>query len=170
MSAPSTLKHPGNALKSAADKSATDILDTLKKEHNEVKELLASLQSAGAADDRRSLVKQIKSALLPHAKAEEKVVYNAVIALKYMDAKTHGSEGYLEHEWAAKTLQRLEAIDDPTSPEHIAASKVLKELVEHHIQEEESSIWDDVEKNFDEEQRRRMNAAFQAAKARVRIH
>jgi hypothetical protein len=36
-----------------------------------------------------------------------------------------GHEGYLEHEWAAKTLQRLESIANPASPEHKAAGKVL---------------------------------------------
>lgn len=116
------------------------------------------------------MVRQIKAALIPHTKAEEKVVYDAIVALKDKEAQTHGQEGYLEHECAAKTLQRLEKIDNPTSPEHKAASKVLKELVEHHIEEEESSIWGDVKQNFDDAERRRMNVAFEAAKARVKIH
>ena len=47
-------------------------------------------------------------------------------------AAMDGHEGYLEHEWAAKTLQRLEAIPNAASPEHKAAGKVLKELAEHH--------------------------------------
>jgi hemerythrin superfamily protein len=167
MSVTSTLKlatkAAASAFKPGAEGSASDILDTLKKEHDQVKELLGSLQSADGAAERRSLVKQIKAALIPHTKAEEKVVYDAIVALKDKEAQTHGREGYLEHELAAKTLQRLEKIDNPTSPEH-------KELVEHHIEEEESSIWDDVKQNFDDAGRRRMNAAFEAAKARVKIH
>ncbi len=174
MSVTSTLKlatnAAANALKPGAEGSASDILDTLKKEHDEVKKLLGSLQSADSAAERRSLVRQIKAALIPHTKAEEKVVYDAIVALKDKEAQTHGQEGYLEHECAAKTLQRLEKIDNATSPEHKAASKVLKELVEHHIEEEESSIWDDVKQNFDDAERRRMNVAFEAAKARVKIH
>lgn len=164
-----TTKAAAHALKPAAA-SDTDILVTLKKEHDEVKDLLDSLQSAEGAARRRSLVKQIKAALLPHTKAEEKVVYDAAIALRDKQAETHGYEGYLEHEWAAKTLQRLEGLDNPTSAEHKAACKVLKELVEHHIQEEESSIWSDVKENFDDTERRRMNAAFESAKARIKIH
>ncbi len=174
MSVTSTLKQAtkaaAHALKPGAEGADTDILDTLKKEHDEVKELLASLESASVAAERRSLVKRIKAALLPHTKAEEKVVYDAVIALKDKAAETHGHEGYLEHEWAAKTLRRLEGIDNPDSPEHKATSKVLKELVEHHIEEEESSIWRDVKANFDDGERRRMNTAFESAKARVKIH
>src|SRR5208282_2056268 len=111
MSVTSTLKQAtraaAHALKPGAEGADIDILDTLKKEHDEVKELLASLESASVAAERRSLVKRIKAALLPHTKAEEKVVYDAVIALKDKEAETHGHEGYLEHEWAAKTLRRL---------------------------------------------------------------
>ena len=147
----------------------TDVLDTLKKEHDEVKSLLSDLQDAHASAQRKSLVKRIKAALLPHTKAEEKVVYDAVIALKDKNAKIDGQEGYLEHELAAKTLQRLESIANATSPEHKAAGKVLKELVEHHIQEEESSVWKDVKDNFSAEERESMNVAFKAAKQRIKI-
>jgi hemerythrin-like domain-containing protein len=80
-----------------------------------------------------------------------------------------GHEGYLEHEWAAKTLQRLEAIANAASPEHKAAGKVLKELVEHHIDEEERNIWKDVKEHFSEEDRKTMNVTFLAAKRRVKV-
>ena len=107
---------------------STDILDTLKKEHDEVKDLLENLSDAETAAQRRSLVQKIKAALVPHTKAEEKVVYDAVIALRDKDAQMDGHEGYLEHEWAAKTLQ-----------------------------------------HFSNEDRKKMNAAFFAAKSRVKV-
>jgi hemerythrin-like domain-containing protein len=56
-----------------------------------------------------------------------------------------------------------------TSAEHQAVAKVLKELVEHHIKEEESNVWSDVKKSFSEEDRFEMNVQFEAAKARVKI-
>jgi hemerythrin superfamily protein len=148
---------------------STDILDTLKKEHEEVKDLLQDLSDAETAAQRRTLVQKIKAALVPHTKAEEKVVYNAVIALRDKDAQMDGHEGYLEHEWAAKTLQRLEASTNAASPEHKAAGKVLKELVEHHIDEEEKNVWADVKEHFSDEDRKQMNVRFFAAKARVKI-
>jgi hemerythrin superfamily protein len=174
MSVRSTLKKATKAVTQvlSADKSSTettDILETLEKEHDEVKALLADLQDADTAAKRRSLVKQIRLALVPHTKAEEKVVYDAVIALKDKDAQTDGHEGYLEHEWASKTLQRLETISNATSPEHKATAKVLKELVEHHIREEESNVWKDVKKHFDDDDRAAMNVAFEAAKSRVKV-
>lgn len=132
---------------------ATDILDTLKKEHTEVKQLLEQLSEADTSAQRKALVTKIKAALLPHTKAEEKVVYDAVIALREKQAQMDGHEGYLEHEWAAKTLQRLESIADAASPEHKAAGKVLRELGEHHIREEESNVWRDVKNNFSDDER-----------------
>jgi hemerythrin superfamily protein len=152
---------------SAAGEEA-DILDTLKKEHDEVKSLLSDLEDAPSAQERQKLVQRIKDALVPHTKAEEKVVYDAIISLADEEAETDGLEGYLEHEWASKTLQRLEQAD-PTSPEHKATAKVLKDLVEHHIEEEESNVWSDVRNHFDEQARARMNVEFEAAKGKVKL-
>jgi iron-sulfur cluster repair protein YtfE (RIC family) len=114
-------------------------------------------------------VQQIKAALVPHTVAEEKVVYDAVLALRDKEAQIDGHEGHLEHEWASKTLERLESITNTTSPEHKATAKVLKELVEHHISEEERNIWSDVKKHFSAEDRTHMNIAFAAAKKRVKV-
>ena len=114
-----------------SDVASTDILDTLKKEHDEVKGLLKDLGDAQTPVQRRNLVQRIKVALVPHTKAEEKVVYDAVIALRDKEAQMDGHEGYLEHKWAAKTLQRLEASTNAASPELRA---------EHHIGEEERKM------------------------------
>jgi len=159
-----------NSLSSSdTDMESTDILDTLKKEHDEVKDLLKKLSDADTSAQRRNLVQKIKAALVPHTKAEEKVVYDAVIALRDKDAQMDGHEGYLEHEWAAKTLQRLDSISNAASPEHKAAGKVLKELVEHHIEEEERNVWADVKEHFSDDDRKKMNSTFLAAKRRVRV-
>jgi hypothetical protein len=82
---------------SGSDLESADILDTLKKEHDEVKGLLEGLGDAETPAQRRNLVQEIKVALVPHTKAEEKVVYDAVIALRDKDTQMDGHEGYLEH-------------------------------------------------------------------------
>jgi len=55
------------------------------------------------------------------------------------------------------------------SPEHKAAGKVLKELVDHHIKEEENNVWRDVKANFSDEERAAMNRRFLAAKQKVKL-
>jgi hemerythrin superfamily protein len=147
----------------------TDILDTLKREHDEVKELLGTLIKTEKATTRIALVRQIKAALVPHVRAEEKVVYDAIIAERDLNSKVDGNEGYLEHKHADMALKKLESIRPASSPEFTAAAKVLKELVEHHIKEEEANVWRDVRKAFDEDRRAEMNRAFLAAKKKVNV-
>jgi hemerythrin superfamily protein len=172
-------------IKSAGDKLAgaftpdkapddTDILDTLKKEHDEVQELLAGLVDSNKAAERKSLLKQVKAALVPHTKAEEKIVYDAVIAVRVTKDRgdknqVDGAEGYLEHALASQTLLKLDKITPATSAEFTATAKVLKELVDHHIQEEERNIWSDVKDNFDGDARIEMNLRYLAAKKKVKI-
>jgi hemerythrin superfamily protein len=151
-----------------------DILATLRKEHDEVQELLSDLNASTNGRERRSLVTQIRKALVPHTKAEEKIVYDAVIAARASSKKDSrkqkldGAEGYLEHALASQTLAKLEKLR-ADSIEFLAAAKVLKELVDHHVQEEERNIWSDVKKNFDSDERVAMNRRFLAAKKRVKV-
>jgi len=146
-----------------------DILDKLKQEHDEVKELLGRLVDSEKAAERTALLKKIKAALVPHVRAEEKVVYDAIIARKDKDSKIDGNEGYLEHAHADMALKKLGTIKPATSPEFTAGAKVLKELIEHHVKEEESNVWRDVRKAFDSEARIEMNRKFEAAKKKVKV-
>jgi hemerythrin superfamily protein len=147
---------------------SNDILDTLATEHDEVQELLERLTKSERAAEQKSLVAQIKKALVPHTKAEEQVVYDAVAALKDEKPQIDGAEGYTEHALASATLKQLEMLT-PNTPEFKAHAKVLKELVNHHIKEEEDAIWSDVKDNFSDDQRARMNQAFLAAKKQVPV-
>ena len=156
-------------LSGGADTSETDILDTLRREHDEVEDLLMKLVDSENATERKSLLKKIKSALVPHVRAEERVVYNAIIALKDRTAIRDGKEGYLEHDLADRVLATLGKITSATSPEFSAAAKVLKDLVQHHVEEEERNVWADVRNNFSDQERLEMNRRFEAAKKRVRI-
>jgi hemerythrin superfamily protein len=145
-----------------------DILDTLQSEHDEVQELLGKLVDSDNAREQKQLVEKIKRALIPHTKAEEKVVYDAVLALRGKEAKIDGNEGYIEHGLADQTLKKLARLTT-NSPEFQATAKVLKELIDHHVQEEEKNIWTQVRENFSDEQREGMNRDFLAAKKRVKL-
>ncbi|HXC55076.1 MAG TPA: hemerythrin domain-containing protein [Rhizomicrobium sp.] len=170
------IKTSGQKLERAlAPKSGTsrpddmDILDKLKKEHEEASELLKKLVDSDRAVERKALLRKLKAALVPHLRAEEKVVYDAILALKDKDIKIDGEEGYLEHALGDKVLGNLGKIQNAMSPEFSAAAKVLKELVEHHVEEEERNVWSDVRKNFSAEDRIVMNRKFEAAKKKVKV-
>ena len=148
--------------------AGSDLLDTLGREHDEVKSMLASLSSATTAAQRRTLVEKIAKALVPHSVAEGKVLYAGLAAVRDTDTQVDAQEGFVEHDLVAKTVTKLRGIESATSPEHKATAKVLRELVEHHIKEEESSVWRDARKHFSDEQRQKMNTSYLAAKKRIK--
>ncbi len=155
------------AFQPSDERAGGDILDTLKKEHEEVRSLLAKLQDAEGSTERHGLVRRIAAALAPHSVAEEKIVCDALIGLADTQVQMDGYEGALEHKWAAKTLERLGEIGDAASSEHRATAKVLRELVEHHIKEEERNIWRDVRNHYSDEERTRMNVQYLVEKERA---
>jgi hemerythrin-like domain-containing protein len=173
MSVTSVVEDAGKAVMKAVgvepEASERDLLDTLKSEHDEVKALLKDLANAETAAERKALVESIKEALIPHAKAEEKILYAAIIALKDKKAQLDGYEGTVEHGLAAETLEKLAGIANAMSPEHKAVAKVLGELLDHHISEEESNVWRDAKKHFSDEDRVAMNRQYLAAKALVPV-
>ena len=157
------------AVGAEGDEADQDLLTTLKTEHDEVKKLLKQLEKAEGTAERRSLVREIKAALVPHTKAEERVLYAALIASRDKEAQTDGHEGALEHDLASKTLLKLDSIAGVTTPEHLGSGLVLRELVEHHIQEEESNVWKDAKKQFSTQERTELNRRYLAQKARVKV-
>src|SRR5665213_1948244 len=78
-----------------------------KQEREEPAALLEQLTNSDTAGARRSLLAKIKAALGPHVRAEEKVVYDAIIALRGNEAKQNGEEGYLEYSLADRILATL---------------------------------------------------------------
>ncbi|HEY2070651.1 MAG TPA: hemerythrin domain-containing protein [Rhizomicrobium sp.] len=158
----------GKALAPDSDNDV-DVLDTLKQEHDAVKALLKQLVDAETSASRKALLKKIKAALVPHERAEEKVVYNAIIALKGKEPKVNGEEGYIEHSLGDRTLTNLTKISNAMSPEFTAGAKVLKELIEHHVEEEERNVWKDVRENFSSDDRAEMDREFKMAKKKVKV-
>ena len=85
MNLTATLKKTRNTIEKALIGEAgdgKDVLDQLKEEHEEVAELLEQLVKSQRAGERKSVLAKIKAALVPHVRAEEKIVYDAVIALR----------------------------------------------------------------------------------------
>ena len=151
------------------DDPGLDILHTLKQEHEEVQDLLKKLVEGESPAARKATLKKIKAALVPHSRAEEKLVNDAILT-KDKQSKVDGTEGYIEHSLADKMLGNLGKITNAMSPEFTATAKVLKELIAHHIQEEESNVWADVRKHFSVRHRQEMNRKFLAAKKKIKVN
>ena len=172
MSVTTALKKATRKIEKAVtgEEPQVDLLDTLKEEHELVQGLLKQLVESDRAAERKSLLAKIKANLVPHVRAEEKVLYDAIIAVKDKDAQQDGEEGYIEHSLADRTLAQLGKISNAMSPEFGAAAKVLRELIEHHVKEEESAVWSDAREHFSADERKLMNQKFLAEKKKVRVN
>lgn len=144
-----------------------EITDALKEDHDALKDLIATVNDSDDADEIRSAFTQFATLLEKHSKAEEKVVYDALISTGDEESEQEGYEGYTEHMLAESLLKKMQAGADLTGPEWKAEAKVMQEILEHHIDEEEDEIFDAVEDNFENEEREEMGAEFERLKGAI---
>jgi hemerythrin superfamily protein len=141
----------------------------LKSDHATVKRLLRELDETSdrATKQRETLVNQIERELKMHAQVEEEVFYPAFLAAtKGTDTADLFYEAAEEHHIVDMVLPALKAAN-PKSPEFGAKAKVLKDLVEHHIKEEEQQMFAAARQLFDEEQLRELGELMQGRKDSV---
>jgi hypothetical protein len=112
----------------------------LKKQHREVEGLFKKVEKAEGAEERRRLMAQIGSRLALHTRLEEEVFYPAVRALDTKKAREMIDEAYEEHHVVKLVLGELPRVD-PDDERFHAKMTVLKELVEHHVEEEEEEMF-----------------------------
>jgi hemerythrin superfamily protein len=141
-----------------------EITDALKEDHDELKDLIATVNESDDAEEIKMAFTQFAELLAKHSKAEEKVVYDALIGTGDEESETEGYEGYTEHMLAETLLKKMQAGADVTGPEWKAEAKVMQEILEHHIEEEEDEIFDAVEDNFEDSQREEMGTEFERLK------
>src|SRR5215475_1991952 len=117
-----------------------DAIALLKKDHEKVKGLLNKLEKSRDRDKQRNIFAQIDSDLQMHTRIEEEIFYPAFKTA----VKNSGSNLYFEaveeHHVVEMVLPEMRT--SRLSTEIFAAkAKVLKDLVEHHIEEEEDQMF-----------------------------
>lgn len=120
-----------------------DILSRLRADHKTVKELLDKLEKTTerGSSTRKKLLARISTELEAHTEAEEATFYQAFHDLaKKKDDEEMFYEANEEHHVVDMVLPELRDTD-PSTPQFGAKAKVLKELVEHHIEEEEKEMF-----------------------------
>ena len=125
-----------------------DAIALLKADHAKVKRLLADLESTTerGVKTRAELFATIKGELTLHEIVEEEIFYPELKA--HPKAKDIVLEGYEEHHVVDVLMSELEALD--VSHETWGAKAlVMKENVEHHIEEEEGEMFRQARSVFD---------------------
>ena len=111
-------------------------IDMLKQDHRMVEELFEAIEETDDATEREELFTELADALAVHAAMEENVFYPAC---KTEDTEERLLESLEEHLAAKRLLADLLDID-PMNEVFMAKIKVLKEVIRHHVEEEENEI------------------------------
>jgi len=139
-----------------------DAFKLLKADHKKVAGLFDQLESARGAN-KLSVFKQIKTELELHAHIEEKIFYPALEEPE----ETHDLtlEAYEEHKVVKKLLQELGRART-ANEEWEAKAKVLRENVEHHVEEEENELFEKAEAALGAEEIEELGEQLEAEKVR----
>ena len=148
--------------KTSAKKPATDAIALLKQDHETVRGLLGQLENASGAR-REKLLTQVEKELKVHTTIEEEIFYPAYrdAARKKEDKKLY-FEALEEHHVVDMVIP--ETREGDSVEELKAKAKVLKDIVEHHAEEEEKEMFPRARKALEREELRELGERMQQRK------
>ena len=110
-----------------------DAIALLKADHRKVEELFAKFEETNGKATKQRLAEEICLELKVHTAIEEEIFYPACRG-KIEDDLVN--EAYVEHDSAKLLINEIEA-GGPEEDFYDAKVKVLSEMIEHHVEEEE---------------------------------
>ncbi len=142
-----------------------DAFKLLKTDHKTVAGLMDKIEATTerAVKGREELFTQLKNELDIHAEIEEAILYPVLEKAK----ETHeiSLEAYEEHKVVKQLLAEL-AAEPKDAEEWTAKFTVLKENVEHHVEEEEGEMFKDARKVLSQEEIDELGARLEEAKGK----
>ncbi len=145
-----------------------DALELLTSQHREVEALFKQLEETSdrAYRVRTTIFEEIANKLTYHAKIEEKILYPEG---KDVD-EDMTLEAYEEHDVMKQMIAKIRRTEG-NDETYMAKVTVLKEIVEHHVKEEEEEyfpkIREEFEADFLKELGMEMQIAFNKLEART---
>ena len=140
-----------------------DAMKLLKADHDKVKKMLSEMEetSERATRKRESMLADLKSELEVHEAIEEEIFYPAL--KEHAEARDSVLEAYEEHNVVDTVLGEIERTpsDDET---WMAKFTVMKENLEHHIEEEEGEMFDQARELLDRDTLDLLGERMQARK------
>jgi hypothetical protein len=137
-----------------------DIFEELHAEHEQVSGLIARLEEAGRDE---ALVETLQIELSSHAEAEEQVFYSRLKDEE--ETREAVAEGYEEHEAISRALTQLGGPLGETTFAAVLAE--LKGSVEHHVAEEEGTLFEQARPLLSQEEAVSLRDQFERTKSRL---
>ena len=129
-----------------------DALNFLKHQHREVEALFKKTMKAETPLERQSLFRQIDRDLRVHSVIEEELFYPELrLRAERSEERLEVSIAFEEHGLVKSTIQGIEQLD-PAQEQFVAKLNVLMQLVQHHVDEEESAMFKIAHKVFTKEE------------------
>lgn len=122
-----------------------DAIELLEQQHREVEALFAEIEETDEPDEKLELVQELADNLAAHATIEERIFYPAAYA---PGTKALLEEAVEEHLSAKRLLADLVGMK-PGDENFDAKIEVLKEQIEHHVEEEERELFREARARFD---------------------
>lgn len=148
MRTPPKSTEPQRAAKSSGGQ-APDAVDLLISDHKEVKKLFKDydkLAEAKAGDDeRQAIADEICAKLTVHAQVEEEIFYPATREAFNDKDDALVDEAEVEHASAKDLIAQIQGMS-PSEDLYDAKVKVLGEMIDHHVKEEEGEMFPKVKK------------------------
>ena len=119
-----------------AEPTKQDAVALLKADHRKVAGLFEDFEKATQANRKQALAQQICLELKIHTIIEEEIFYPACEGKIDEDLL---AEAYVEHDGAKVLIAEIEA-GGPDDEFYDAKVKVLSEMIEHHVKEEEQRV------------------------------
>jgi hemerythrin superfamily protein len=128
-----------------------DIYQVIKQDHDLMRSILKKVDATEKKNigKRDELFTPLKNELMMHQQVEEAVLYNALKDVE--ETRADALEAIAEHHLVNGLLEEL-ALMPKDSDEWFAKFGVLKELVEHHMEEEEGDFFAAARKVLDRKQ------------------
>ena len=143
------------------------IYQVLKQEHDKVKALFEELEDTTerAVKTRTQTLQKLQQELSVHMAFEEEHLYPRLEEPE----ETHelALEAIEEHNAARTLLEELAEVD-PSDETWKAKLTVLKENIEHHVEEEEGELFPKAKKLLDREEAERLAALYEEFKTSER--
>jgi hemerythrin superfamily protein len=144
--------------------SSEDIVSLILQDHKPLKQLIKIMKSSERDfSERQQAFAEFAPLLVAHAKPEEWALYSYMKDDEEM--RSEAFEGDVEHGLADQMAEEAKRTDDQDV--FSAKIKVLAELVEHHIKEEEEDLLPDFKKHASAEEREILGRRFIAFKNQI---
>lgn len=143
-----------------------DAITLLKRDHAEVKAMFKEVEELGerATSSRQKLFRRIDEALTVHAQVEERIFYPRFKErAENTEEREEVLEAYEEHALVKRLIGELEKLE-PANETYEAKLKVLKDLVDHHVKEEEGTMFKMAREIFDKDELNELGEELEQAK------